>query len=259
MPKWRTVGILTAFLLIASAGAATASAPSTRSGDASSSAIPTDEQSIITLKHGEELILPPSQRRKFQYDATVNFWSVVAVTDAPYNDLALYADKQNTELLAKSTEGKGSEFIVVDSNHAPLPVTYYPTVTGDGSGPNYTIEIDSDGTQLGSQPLDVPMSNRDLVTIQDTALQAGATYRFTVSAEPDQNPSLYLMQSDRHDYRTWFQARHDNVAEANRLGPGEPESFTYKAPEGGWYAVVLVNVKGMGSGVYHITRTRVQE
>jgi hypothetical protein len=206
------------------------------------------------LEHGQELVLPPTRRQKFSYDVTNPYWSVVAISDARDYDLSLYSDPQNSMLLARSSETAGSEYVVVDSNHAPLPATYYPTVTGDGAGPNYTIEIDTDKSELTSAPLDVPMTNRDLVTIHDTLLRAGVKYTFRVSAEPDQNPSLYLMQSDRRDWRTWYQDRGQAVAQARQNPQGVPETFTYTAPRGGWYGVVLVNVKGLGSGVYRITR-----
>jgi hypothetical protein len=227
----------------------------TQTAELTSAAPASDVLRITELHHGEELIMPPPVRKKFGYSTSAPYWSAVAITDARDYDLSLYEDAQNTHLLARSNFKIGTEFVVVDSNRHHAPAPFYPTVTGDGTGPNYTIEIDTDDTTLRSAiPLQVPMTNRDLVAIQDTFLKAGGRYTFTVSANPDQNPSLYLMQSTDSEF-SWYQGRRDAVAKA-RLAPiGKPERIKFTAPATGWYGLVLINVNGLGSGTYTIVRT----
>jgi len=253
--------LATSLVLTATAGAAAAAAPPAPSPGATtdtSAAVPSaEDQAIITLRHGEELTLPPAERQKFSYTAKATYWSVVGMSEAASYDLSLWADPQNTVLLARSKAKTGPEFVVVDSNRAPTPRTYYPTVTGDNPDVTYSIEIDTNSTQLVSGvPLVVPMTGKDLIAVQDTHLLAGGKYKFTVSAEPDQNPALYLMRSIAGETRTWYQDRQQAVAKALSMPDGKPETFTYTAPATGWYGLVLTNnTRGAGSGVYTITRS----
>src|SRR5688572_19446375 len=80
--NWRIVGVLTSFVLVVSGGAAMATTPLHTKATAATTTASSDEQAIIRLQHGQELVLPPTRRQKFWNDTAENSWSAVAITGA---------------------------------------------------------------------------------------------------------------------------------------------------------------------------------
>jgi hypothetical protein len=164
--------------------------------------------------------------------------------------LKLFADEALTTRLARSRlEGTATEFVVVDSNHAPTPGTYFPVAKSkDGES---TIELDNDPMILfDDDPLDVPMTGSDVVIVTDVFLDLDVEYTLKVAGDGDS--ALFLMQSNAETSSTWYQSRADAVATADDKGAGKAEKITFTGTDD-WYALVLIN--NSGSGTYTLTKT----
>jgi hypothetical protein len=223
------------------AGAAKPSQPATGSLQSHGAA--------VTLVNGAEQTFSGSE--KYSYDATFIYYSVVAVrSEGGKPSLNLYADEANDTLLAKSNEkAKKTEFVVVDSNHAPVPSTYYPTAKSKGG--ESTIELDNDAVILfDDTPTAVTMTADDVVIAHDVFLDAGVEYKLSVSGGGDS--ALFLMQSDAADPDSYYMSRRDAVASADKKGAGKPETITVTGT-GDWYGLILIN--NSGGGTYTLTKS----
>jgi hypothetical protein len=200
------------------------------------------------LENGVEQTV--SGTEKYVYDTEFIYWSATALrSEGGKPSLSLYADEDGSTLLAKSNEKrKKTEFVVVDSNHAPVPTTYFPKATSKGG--DSTVELDKDAVILfDDEPMDIPMSASDVVVVTDVFLEDGFEYTLQVTGSGD--AGLYLMQSDAADSSTWYQARKDAIAKSDKKGPGKPESVSI-AGTGDWYGLVLIN--NSGSGTYTLSK-----
>jgi hypothetical protein len=202
------------------------------------------------LVHGEEQQVGGIDR--FVYDQEFNYWAVTALRSdgGKTRRLYLYADQQRETLLAKSNQGKKkTEFVVADSNHAPVPTTYFPVAGCRGL--TCTIELDNDNDILSTGvPTAVDMTEEDVVKAVDVYLEDGVEFVLTVTGEGD--GGLYLMQSDGAIESTWFQSRADAAAKSDRRGAGGSETIRVTGT-GDWYGLILLNESG--GGTYTLTKT----
>lgn len=201
------------------------------------------------LVNGVEQTLTGTE--KYVYDQGVIYWSVVAVRSAGGTPtLSLYAEESNKTLLAKSSQKrKRTEFVLVDSNHAAIPSSYFPTANSKGGAS--TVELDNDAEILfDDEPLPVALTESDIVKMVDVFLVDGTEYVLKVSGDGD--AGLYLMRSDPATADTWYQSRADAVATADRKGPGKSEKITITGADD-WYGLVLIN--NSGGGTYTLTKS----
>lgn len=202
------------------------------------------------LVHGVEQTV--TGKEKYAYDTSVIYYSAVAVrSEGGKPTLSLFADEANDTLLAKSSQQrKKTEFVVVDSNHAPVPSTYYPTVTSKGG--ESTVELDSDAQILSDGvPIAGTFSASDVVLVMDPLLQPGVEYTFSVASESD--VEIYLLQSGG-TAETSYLSRADAVASADKRGAGKTEKITYTntGADADWFGFVVINKSG--SGAYTVTK-----
>jgi hypothetical protein len=237
--------------LVAFALAATAS-------PAAADAVKPDRPRTGTLQaHGDAILLENGVeqtligKRKYAYDQELIYWSAVAVrSEGGLPRLSLFADPAREELLAKSRqEGTETEFVVVDSNHAPIPATYFAVARSKGG--ESTIELDNDAVILfDDDPMDVPMAESDVVIVTDVFLDLDVEYVLKVTGDGDS--ALFLMQSEAETSSTWYQSRADAVATADDKGVGMAEKITFTGTDD-WYALVLIN--NSGAGTYTLTKS----
>lgn len=203
----------------------------------------------VELLNGAEQTL--SGKKKYVYDQEFIYWSAVAVrSEGGKPSLSLFADQAGETLLTESKlKGKKTEFVVVDSNHATVPGTYYPRANSkDGDS---TVELDNDAAILfDDDPLPIPMTESDVVIVTDVFLDLDVEYVLTVSGDGD--AGLYLMQSDGALSSTWYQSRADAVAKSDKKDAGQTEKIKFTGTDD-WYSLVLLN--NSGGGTYTLTKT----
>lgn len=132
-----------------------------------------------------------------------------------------------------------TDFIAVDSNHRAFD-RYFPRVdTHSGSG-NYDVQLAQGDDALGLAPQEVDMTNNEIVAVRDTYLEAGETYRFTLTpGSALMDGDLFLMDSLPLTPATWVKSRAQRVDSGT--GPaGSPVVMEFTAPRDDVYGVVIV-------------------
>jgi len=204
------------------------------------------------LLNGVE-VTAPKGRTAYAYTQSVIYWSVTAARpDSGKPTLWLYADEDNTDLLAESsTRGAKIEFVAVDTNHAPAPTTYFPTVRSkDGTS---TVELDNAaGIIFDDNPDEFTLSADDVVIVTDVFLDDGVTYKLTVTGPANGDPDLFVMRSAEAEEDSWYQARTDAFAKAGKRPAGEKEKITITG-DGSWHGLVLIQQSG--SGTYTVKKS----
>ena len=122
------------------------------------------------LVHGVEQTL--SDTGLYSYTTEFIYYSVVAVrSEGGKPSVSLFSDESASTLLTASKQTKKkTDFVVVDSNHAPTGTTYYAVAKSKGG--SSTIELDSDAVILfDDTPLALPMTASDVVVSTDVAAQ----------------------------------------------------------------------------------------
>ena len=185
---------------------------------------------------------------KYSYDNEVIYWSVTAVKPRKKADIALYEDADNTVLLAQSKlKRKAIDFVVVDSNHAVTPSTWYPTVTSSGSG-KYTVQNDTDAEILfcDGAPQPYELGKSDIVKALDVNLSTTAA-SWTITVDVPAKASIDLM--DSADATDNYQARKD----ATMSDTGTGTLSISASSDDDWHGLILT--KAGGSGTYTFTCT----
>jgi hypothetical protein len=188
---------------------------------------------------------------EYTYDTTFNYWSVTGLRpeDATAN-LTLYDADGNR--LAQSKEKKAKvDFVAVDSDEAPYPATYFPTVKSKGSGA-YAIELDANADLLFDfAPVDLTFGEDDVVFIADTYGGAGSTYTITADPTTGLKIAMYLMRTDPTDPTSFYQGRAQAIAKSEQK-KSKTESITFTGVDD-FYGVVVVSEGG--SGTVTLTKT----
>ncbi len=209
---------------------------------------------IIPLKDGKSLVrdAPGSKGDRFSYTTTTTAWSVLAVDPEDYLDttLQLWDDKAQSNLLGTSDYSHGTlEFIAVDSGHRALD-WYHPRVSSPTKFYDYRIQqVQSSGFVVDGQQT-VPMPKYGQVTVRDTLLLAGKTYRFILIPAPGEYMagSMFLMGSDPSAPNSWIQPREQSL----KQGVGainQPVIFDFTAPRTDRYGLVIASQGGTGTFV----------
>lgn len=200
--------------------------------------------------------VPPATGHKYKYVTKTSYWSVIG-TDTTTGidvDLRLYGDKGEDELLGTSFLGAGAtDFIAVDSNHRQLD-TYFPRIDAVSDvGGGYDIQFAEGATTLGSAPQDVPMLSNELFAVRDTFLEAGKTYRFTLSPGTGlMDADVYLMDSLPLSPGTWVKSRSQAI-KVGTAAAGAPVIMQFTASRSDWYGLVISR-QGV-NGTYDLVRT----
>lgn len=226
------------------------------------SADATDMQSVgkqakfIPLKDGKSLVrdAPGSKGDRFSYTTTTAAWSVLAVDPEDYLDttVQLWDDKAQTKLLGTSSYGLGGlGFIAVDSGHRALDY-YYPRVSSPTEFYDYRIQqVQSAGFVVDGAQV-VPMPKYGQVTVRDTLLFAGKTYRFVLTPGAYMAGTMALVGSDPSDPGSWIQPREQSLKQV--VGAvNQTVYFDFTAPRTDRYGLVIAS-QASGEGTFILQR-----
>jgi hypothetical protein len=199
--------------------------------------------------------IPPADHN-YHYDTTHAHWSVVALRPpaGADDDLRVYDDRAQTQLLASSLAGVDTvDWVAVDSNAGRRPLgDYYPRVHRVSGAGAYTIEV-ADAGELLVDTVKRQMTAADVVASYDSCLTVGQQVTFTVTpGDPSQDAQLFVVSSDPADPTTFIRPSGTATA-ASPTGPGQPETISYTAAQGGCVGVVVINKAG--SGTYTLNRS----
>ena len=252
--------LLTALTALSGGITAASAAPTTPVSAPSAAAIASDDDLLsmgvlakaTLLQDGKALIrsTPPPGGHAYRYSTTSQFWSVVAVDpdDHFYVDFHLYSDPEHTDLLARSPL---DNLVAIDSNHRPLD-QYYPQVDKSEYHGHYGVEQVQGSRFVANGYQNVPLLGKDFVTVYDTVLEAGMSYRFVLSAtKKNMNGSMYLMGSDPDDPTSWVKPGEDFDAWATSYG-GEAGYFDVTPSETDRFGLVIIS--DGDPGVFGLTK-----
>lgn len=209
------------------------------------------------LKDYEEQFqgVPGAKDHRYKYSTNTQYWSVVAITmqSTTNLDLDLYSDKAGEHLIKTSILGQGiSDFIAVDSNHRDF-ARYFPRVETVSGGGTYNIQLAQGADVLGSAPQEIDMTNDEVAAVRDTFLEAGTTYRFTLSPGSGvMDGDLFLMDSLPTTESTWVKSRSQAIDSAS-APTGQPVVMEFTPSRTDWYGLVILRAGVFGT--YDLART----
>jgi hypothetical protein len=198
---------------------------------------------------------PPPTGHMYKYTTSSSSWSVIGI-DSPSSidvDLRLYGDKGEDELVGTSFASAGvADFIAVDSHHRALD-TYFPRVDSVSGTGGYDVQLAQGTVTLGTVPQKVAMLDDQIFVVRDTFMEAGKTYRFTLTPGSSlMDADVFLMDSLPLTSGTWVKSR----SQAMRVGTaaaGQPVVMEVVAPRSDWYGLVISRQGVVGT--YDLVRT----
>jgi hypothetical protein len=186
----------------------------------------------------------------FRFHQQEMYWSVVGVNPSGTDDKDLYLYDNiegNGSPLAGSTYSSGTDFVVADFNHVS-PETYYPRVSFGSIFAPYVIDWEGGGEELapGGElygSVGGASGTCDLVQCWDVYMEAGSTYRFTLSNPVgDVHACLFRNPGSGACFKGRFYSEFEMTG-------GTPVSYT--APATDWYGLVVFNnAPGSANGDY---------
>jgi hypothetical protein len=122
-----------------------------------------------------------------------------------------------------------------------------------GGGGVYYAQLAQGDDYLESAPIEVSMESNEIVAVRDTFLEAGKTYRFTLSpGSALMDADLFLMDSLPTTESTWVKSRAQSLDSA--FAPiGQAVVLEIAITRSDWYGLV-VQRQGV-NGTYDLTRT----
>ncbi len=139
----------------------------------------------------------------------------------------------------------------MDSNHRDF-ATYFPRVETVSGGGTYNIQLAQGSDILDGTPDEVDMTNDEVVAIRDTFLEAGTTYRFTLtpSRASSTRPVPHGQPADHGEHLGEVRSQAIDSAFA---AAGSPVVMEFTPSRTDWYGLVIVR-EGV-FGTYDLVRT----